>query len=143
MKVSVYTDGGSRGNPGPSGFGVVIMEAGLDGKPSRTIAKLSKYIGVGTNNEAEYYALIEAIYWLRDNREIHQITNVIFYADSQLMVRQLQGKYKVKAENIRPLFTTATAILQDLKVEYKFSDIPREQNSIADQLANEAMDRKN
>lgn len=142
MKVSVYTDGGSRGNPGPSGFGVVIQEEDLDSEPSRIIAKLSKYIGVGTNNEAEYYALIEALYWLRDNLEIHHITDVTFYADSQLMVRQLQGKYKVKAENIRPLFTTATAVLQDLKINYQFSDIPREQNSLADQLANEAMDRK-
>lgn len=137
MKVSVFTDGGSRGNPGPSGFGVVIH-----GEQGEIIAKLSKYIGVGTNNEAEYYALIEALYWLRDNKTIHSISEATFYADSQLMVRQLQGKYKVKAPNIRPLFTTATALLQDLKIDYKFSDIPREQNSLADELANIAMDRK-
>jgi ribonuclease HI len=137
MKVSVFTDGGSRGNPGPSGFGVVInVEQG------ETIAKISKYIGMGTNNEAEYYALIEALYWLRDNKTIHNITDATFYADSQLMVRQLQGKYKVRAPNIHPLFTTATALLQDLKINYKFSDIPREQNSQADELANIAMDRK-
>jgi ribonuclease HI len=137
MKVSVFTDGGSRGNPGHSGFGVVIYD---DSK--QIIAKLSKYIGIRTNNEAEYSALVEALFWLRDNSSLHSITAVTFYADSQLMIRQLQGRYKVKAENIKPLFNQAKSLLDSLNLTYQFSDIPREQNSLADELANQAMDRK-
>ncbi|MFA5894147.1 MAG: ribonuclease HI family protein [Candidatus Shapirobacteria bacterium] len=137
MKVSVFTDGGSRGNPGHSGFGVVIYD---DSK--QIIAKLSKYIGIHTNNEAEYSALVEALFWLRDNSALHSITAVTFYADSQLMIRQLQGRYKVKAENIKPLFNQAKSLLDSLNLTYQFSDIPREQNSLADELANQAMDRK-
>lgn len=137
MKVFVYTDGGSRGNPGHSGFGVVIYD---DNR--QLIAQISKYIGIATNNEAEYSALVEALMWLRDNSSLHQITEVTFYSDSQLMVRQLQGRYKVKAPNILPLFNQAKTLLNSLNFNYQFSDIPREQNSLADQLANQAMDRK-
>lgn len=137
MKVLVYTDGGSRGNPGHSGFGVVIYD-----EKKQVIAKLSKYIGIKTNNEAEYSALIDSLAWLRDNAVLHSITAIIFYSDSQLMVRQLQGKYKVKADNIKPLFIQAKSLLDSLNLTYQFNDIPREQNSLADELANEAMDRK-
>ncbi|MBI2464598.1 ribonuclease HI family protein [Candidatus Shapirobacteria bacterium] len=137
MKVSVYTDGGSRGNPGHSGFGVVIYD-----EKKQIVAKLSKYIGIRTNNEAEYSALIDSLLWLRDNSTLHSISAATFYSDSQLMVRQLQGKYKVKAQNIKPLFNQAKSLLDSLKLTYQFSDIPREQNSLADSLANQAMDRK-
>jgi len=137
MKVSVYTDGGSRGNPGHSGFGVVIYD-----ENKQIIAKLSKYIGMKTNNEAEYSALVDALFWLRDNFSLHSISDVIFYSDSQLMVRQLQGRYKVKADNIKPLFNQAKSLLDSLSLTYCFHDIPREQNSLADELANQAMDRK-
>jgi len=137
MKVSVYTDGGSRGNPGHSGFGVAIYD-----ENKQIVAKLSKYIGIKTNNEAEYSALIDSLTWLRDNASLHSITNVSFFSDSQLMVRQLQGKYKVKAENIKPLFNQAKSLLDSLNLTYQFNDIPREQNSLADELANQAMDRK-
>lgn len=137
MKVSVFTDGGSRGNPGHSGFGVVIYD-----EKKQVVAKLSKYIGIKTNNEAEYSALVDALSWLRDNSTLHSISSVTFYSDSQLMVRQLQGKYKVKAENIKPLFNQAKSLLDSLNLTYQFNDIPREQNSLADELANQAMDRK-
>lgn len=137
MKVSVFTDGGSRGNPGHSGFGVAIYD-----ENKQIIAKLSKYIGIHTNNEAEYSALVDALFWLRDNSALHSITAVTFYADSQLMIRQLQGRYRVKAENIKPLFNQAKSLLDSLNLTYRFHDIPREQNSLADELANQAMDRK-
>ena len=137
MKVSVFTDGGSRGNPGPSGFGVVIYD-----ENKKVFAQISKFIGTATNNEAEYSALVEALSWLRDNATLHSITAVTFYSDSQLLVRQMQGKYKVKAPNIRPLFEQAKTLLDSLNLAYQFNDIPREQNSLADELANQAMDRK-
>lgn len=137
MKVSIYTDGGSRGNPGHSGFGVVILD-----ESGHTLGKISKYIGIATNNEAEYSALIAALSWVRDNLSVHQITSLNFYADSQLMVRQIQGVYKVKAANIRPLYLQATNLLTTLNLPYQFTDVRREFNSEADALANAAMDRK-
>ena len=137
MKLSVYTDGGSRGNPGPSGFGIVVYD---DNK--NIITKISKYIGIRTNNEAEYSALISALSWLLDNKDVYQITDVIFYADSQLLIRQMQGKYKVKAVNIKPLYLEATKLLQNLNISFKFHDVRRELNAEADALANLAMDRK-
>lgn len=140
MKISVYTDGGSRGNPGPSGFGIVIYEDAQGGEPRRVIAQLSKFIGIKTNNEAEYLALIDALIWIRDNQAGFDITDADFYSDSQLLVRQMQGHYKVKAPTIVPLHSAAKSLLQSLKLNYKFNEILREYNSEADSLANQAMD---
>ena len=137
MKVSIYTDGGSRGNPGPSGFGVVIYD-----ESKNVVDTISKFVGVKTNNEAEYLALNEALSWLKANQEKHQILSVDFYSDSQLLVRQMQGKYKVKAPTIVPLYRLATSILFETKLNYQFHEILRELNSVADELANQAMDRK-
>ena len=137
MKVSIYTDGGSRGNPGPSGFGVVVYD-----ENKKVIEEISKFIGTKTNNEAEYSALNEAIDWLKTNQEKLQISAVDFYSDSQLMVRQMQGKYKVKAPTITPLYRLATSTLFETKLPYHFHEILRELNSAADELANRAMDRK-
>jgi len=137
MRVSIYTDGGSRGNPGPSGFGVVIYD-----ESKNIIAKISHFIGVKTNNEAEYSALNEALVWLKDNHQKLNIDSVSFYSDSQLLVRQMQGKYKVKAPTIIPLYRLATSLLFELKLDYKFHEILRELNSVADELANQAMDRR-
>lgn len=137
MEISVYTDGGSRGNPGPSGFGVVIYD---NQQPRQTIAQLSKFVGIKTNNEAEYLALVEAITWIRDNQANFNITEVNFYSDSQLLVRQMQGKYKVKAPTITPLYSLAKSLLDNSGYSYKFHEILREYNSLADSLANNAMD---
>lgn len=137
MKISVYTDGGSRGNPGPSGFGVVIYD-----DKKNILDQISKFIGIKTNNEAEYLALIESLYWLDSHQDSLDISHVDFYSDSQLLVRQLQGVYKVKAVNIRPLHQTATKLLSQLKLTYTFHDILRDSNELADSLANKAMDQK-
>lgn len=137
MQFSVFTDGGSRGNPGPSGFGVVVVDSNKN-----IIAKLKKYLGTKTNNEAEYLALVEALRWLNENISNYPIDSVTFYADSQLMVRQMQGIYKVKSGNIAPLFSEAQKLLSALHLSYQFIDIPREKNSLADSLANEAMDKR-
>lgn len=137
MRILVYTDGGSRGNPGPSGFGVVIYD-----ETKHILAKLSKFLGTKTNNEAEYLALLEALSWLQANASKLAVDSVIFYSDSQLLVRQMQGHYKVKAANIKPLVTQARDILSSLSISYQFTDIPREKNALADELANQAMDRR-
>lgn len=137
MQVSIYTDGGSRGNPGPSGFGVVIYD-----QNNQIVDQISKFVGTKTNNEAEYLALNEAISWLKTNQEPLSITSVDFYSDSQLLVRQMQGRYKVKAPTILPLYRLATSLLFETKLKYQFHEILRDLNSAADALANEAMDRK-
>ncbi|MFZ2152621.1 MAG: ribonuclease HI family protein [Microgenomates group bacterium] len=137
MQVSIYTDGGSRGNPGPSGFGVVIYD-----EHKKIIEKISQFVGVKTNNEAEYLALNEAISWVKHNYQKLDITQIEFYSDSQLLVRQMQGKYKVKAPTIVPLYRLAASTLFELKLNYSFHEILRELNSVADSLANQAMDNK-
>jgi len=137
MILSIYTDGGSRGNPGPSGFGVAVYD-----DKKNVVAQISKFVGIKTNNEAEYLALNEAISWVKDNLDRLVIDSVDFYSDSQLLVRQMQGKYKVKAPTITPLYRFATSLLSTMNLSYKFHEIPRELNSLADSLANRAMDQR-
>jgi len=126
----LYVDGGSRGNPGPSGAGAVIK--GLDGA---VVKRLKKKLGIGTNNRAEYMALImgvEAAIGLGAKR-------VNIFADSELMVRQISGRYRVKSPLLLPLYSTASGLLSSLK-GFTITHIPRALNSEADSLANEAMD---
>lgn len=135
MQIFVYTDGGSRGNPGISGFGIVIYnEAG------QIIHQYSKFIGVKTNNEAEYLGLIEALTWVRDHQA--EFTGANFHSDSQLLIRQINGQYKVKAPNIKPLYQLSLSLIADIHISCRFKEIPREKNSLADELANRAMDKK-
>jgi len=137
MILSIYTDGGSRGNPGPSGFGVVVYD-----ESKKIISQISKFVGVKTNNEAEYLALVDALSWVKSNLSNYDITSLNFYSDSQLLVRQMQGKYKVKAPTITPLYHQAVSLLREINLNYKFHEIPRELNSAADSLANQAMDQR-
>lgn len=137
MQINVYTDGGARGNPGPAGFGLVIYS-----DHNQIIHKDSKYLGIKTNNEAEYSALIAALTWVLQNKEKANITTVHFYSDSQLLVRQIQGKYRVKAPNLKGYFYAVTQLLQQINLPFKPQDIRRESNLIADQLANQAMDNR-
>jgi ribonuclease HI len=135
MELNVYTDGGSRGNPGLSGYGVVIYD-----ENNKTICQESKFLGIKTNNEAEYLAIIAALEWIKKNQNFLTITKINFFADSQLMIRQLQGIYKVKAPTLLPLFTKAQQLLIQINLPHKFQDIRRESNELADKLANQAMD---
>ena len=135
MIINVYTDGGSRGNPGPSGYGLVIYDDN-----QKILFKESKYLGVKTNNEAEYAGLIGALNWINDNKDPFSISQVNFFADSQLMIRQLQGVYKVKAPTLLPLFSQAQQLLIQINTPYTFQDVRREFNKLADKLANKAMD---
>lgn len=136
MNVNVYTDGGSRGNPGPSGFGLVIYD-----DQNNIIYQESTFLGIKTNNEAEYSGIISAIKWVEQNFSKLNIDQVTFFADSQLLIRQLQGVYKVKSPNLVPLFQQAKKTLNQMNLNYQFNDIRREYNQLADELANQAMDR--
>lgn len=137
MEVNIYTDGGSRGNPGISGYGLVVYD-----DQKKILYQESKFLGVKTNNEAEYSALLGALNWLKNNQKSHQIDKVTFFADSQLLVRQLQGLYKVKAPNLKDYFIQCQQLLTQLNLDYSFKDIQRHFNTVADELANQAMDRR-
>ena len=137
MQISIYTDGGSRGNPGHSGYGLVIYDDN-----NKIIFQESKYLGTKTNNEAEYSGLIGALNWVNDNQNSLKISQVNFYADSQLMIRQMQGLYKVKAPNLIPIFQQAKKLINLISSPIVFKDVRRDFNQLADQLANEAMDKK-
>jgi ribonuclease HI len=123
-------DGAARGNPGPASYGVVIR----DGQ-GELVAKLKKYIGRMTNNVAEYYGLIAAL----DYAESHGIRALRVESDSELMVKQMQGQYKVKSEDLRPLFERAKKMSQGFE-SFRIDHVYREQNREADALANEALD---
>lgn len=129
MKLTINIDGGSRGNPGPAAYGCYIQGAG-----SQPL-KLKGKLGIATNNVAEYHGLIRA---LEKAVELHA-DEVQILADSELMVRQMTGVYKVKNEQIKELHTIASDLADQLgKVHYKH--VYREQNSMADALCNEALD---
>ncbi len=132
MKLRVFTDGGARGNPGIAGYGVHIED-----ENRKLIFEEGKFLGIKTNNEAEYMGLIGALTWVEENAANQEIE---INSDSQLLVRQMKGIYKVKAEHLKKLWTVATSLCQGKKIEFK--EIRREYNSKADALANLAMDRK-
>ena len=132
MKLNVFTDGGARGNPGVAGYGVYIED-----ENGKVLFEEGKFLGVKTNNEAEYLGVIGALTWIDDNKIEGEIE---INSDSQLLVRQMKGIYKVKAQNLKNLWLIAQDLCQGKKIEFK--EIRREYNSKADALANLAMDRK-
>jgi ribonuclease HI len=123
-------DGGSRGNPGPASYGVVVRDP-----RGEIVAKLKKYIGRMTNNVAEYYGLIAAL----DYAQSQGIRQLRIEADSELMVKQMRGLYKVKSPELRPLYERARKMAQALE-SFRIDHVYREQNSEADALANQAID---
>ncbi|MEW1550693.1 bifunctional RNase H/acid phosphatase [Streptomyces tsukubensis] len=127
----VEADGGSRGNPGPAGYGAVV----LDPVTGETLAEAAEYIGVATNNVAEYKGLIAG---LRAARDIAPDASVRVRMDSKLVVEQMSGRWKIKHPDMKPLAAEAARIFPRSAVTYEW--IPREQNKHADRLANEAMD---
>lgn len=123
-------DGGSRGNPGPAAYGVVMR----DGR-GEIVASLKKYIGQNTNNVAEYFALIAAL----DYAQTHGIRALRVESDSELLVKQMRGQYKVKSEELKPLFERAKKMSQTLEM-FRIEHVYREQNREADALVNQALD---
>ena len=130
MKARLFTDGGSRGNPGPAAYGYVL-EAG-DGT---VLAAHGERIGVATNNIAEYRALVEG---LRKAADL-QVDEVEVVSDSELLVNQMQGNYKVKNEALRELWLDANELADRLR-KVTFTAVRREHNELADRLVNEALD---
>lgn len=128
--IVAYIDGGARGNPGPAGYGVRIEQP--DGS---LIEELHAPLGIATNNVAEYNGLLAALQWAVDHghRRLH------VRSDSELLVRQMRGEYKVKHPGLRPLYARARLLTMELD-EVKFEHVRRESNKDADRLSNLAMD---
>ncbi|MFD9337557.1 bifunctional RNase H/acid phosphatase [Streptomyces sp. NPDC060028] len=131
VRFVVEADGGSRGNPGPAGYGSVV----LDPVTGETLAERAEYIGVATNNVAEYKGLIAG---LKAARELAPDAVILVRMDSKLVVEQMSGRWKIKHPDMKPLAAEAASILPRSQVTYEW--IPREKNKHADRLANEAMD---
>jgi ribonuclease HI len=127
---TAHIDGAARGNPGPASYGVAFLRP--DGQP---LEQLRKYIGRMTNNVAEYYALIAAL----DYAAAHGFKKLRIRSDSELLVRQMKGIYKVKSGDLKPLHERAKKLAATLEY-FDVQHVPREQNAVADALANEALD---
>lgn len=123
-------DGGSRGNPGPAAYGVVIR----NGK-GEVVTRLKKYIGQNTNNVAEYFGLIAAL----DYAQTHGVRALRVESDSELLVKQMRGQYKVKSEELRPLYERAKKMSQAFE-SFRIDHVYREQNREADALVNQMLD---
>jgi probable phosphoglycerate mutase len=129
--ITAHCDGGARGNPGPAGYGALLQdEAGL------VLAELSEFLGIRTNNYAEYSGLLGCLQWALD----HGQRRLRVVSDSELMVKQIQGKYKVNSPDLRPLWEEARRRIAQLD-RFEITHALRHKNKAADQLANQAMDR--
>lgn len=128
--ITAYIDGGARGNPGPAGYGVRIENA--DGE---VIAELHGGIGLATNNVAEYTGLLAALKWAVDRGE----RDILVRADSELLVKQMRGEYKVRNAGLQPLYVRARLLVMELG-RVRFEHVRRELNKEADRLSNVGMD---
>ena len=128
----IYTDGGARGNPGPAAIGVVVHT------PEGQILKFSKFIGIATNNIAEYKAVLLALNWIVAN-QANMNKPLALFLDSQLVARQLNGKYKVKNQELAAVFTKIKIMEKNLKHKIYYHEIPRTLNKIADHLVNTSL----
>lgn len=130
MTLLSYIDGSCQGNPGASGYGVVVKD-----ENGNTLEMLGNYIGKATNNIAEYQALIACL----QLTEKYAMDTLIIYSDSQLVVNQIKGLYKVKKEHLKELFDTVQNMISSVSYTVKIFHIPREQNKEADSLAKRAI----
>jgi probable phosphoglycerate mutase len=132
QKAVVYIDGGSRGNPGDAAFGVWACD-----EDNRPVAAFGRFLGKMTNNEAEYSGLLAALQWAaqEDVQELH------VWSDSELMVKQMKGQYRVKSANLKPLFEDAKRRTRSF-ARFAIEHVRREGNTEADRLANLAMDAR-
>ncbi len=131
--IEVYIDGGSRGNPGNAAIGFVVYRDGSE------IYRLGKKIGVTTNNRAEYTALIEALKYLLRTADNNEKITII--SDSELIVNQINGKYKVKSRSIAPLYKEAIGLLKNFK-NIELIHVKRENNRVSDWILNRILDNK-
>lgn len=147
MKFIIHSDGGARGNPGPSAIGVLIEEVtNVNPETKKIVSQFGKRIGESTNNIAEYAAVISALNFLKDYLSHHSLDRpsekltVDFFLDSLLVVNQLNGQFKIKQSHLRELFLQVQQLIVDIAGSVTFTYVPRSQNSRADSWVNQALD---
>lgn len=134
-ELIIYCDGGARGNPGPSAAAFLVHKKG------KVIFSDARYLGISTNNFAEYNAVLLAISWLKDNFKFKK-DSVKIYLDSELVANQLNGKYRVKNSKLEKIFSKIIEIKKRLDVSIDYIAIPRTKNKLADHLVNKLLDSK-
>jgi ribonuclease HI len=132
LKLIIHTDGAARGNPGPAGIGVIIQN-----DKGEVLHEISGFLGQATNNVAEYTALITAL----EKAVSLNAQEVQLFTDSELVVKQIKGEYRVKNEGLKPLYQKAKGLIQQLG-SFTITHIPREKNKEADRLANRGIDEE-
>lgn len=134
--LNIFTDGGARGNPGPSAIGVYVSD-----ENNRKIAGFGRTIGIATNNVAEYKAVVEALDWIIENKKnISSDAKINFLLDSRLVCSQIIGIFKVKNADLRELLFSVRDREAQINLPIYYKNIPREQNSKADEFVNSALD---
>lgn len=136
MQLSVFCDGGARGNPGPAAIGFVVK-----GDSGKILKKCGKFIGRSTNNVAEYQAVIESLKWIKTGIQ-HPVSNLQFFLDSRLVVNQLNGLFKIKNNKLRQLVVKVRQLEQEVGGNVSYHLIERSKNQEADQLVNETLDNQ-
>lgn len=132
-KLTIFGDGGSRGNPGPAAYGFAVFD-----DSGQLVYSEGKRLGVATNNVAEYSSVINALRYVLSHHS--EVAIVHFKLDSLLIASQMAGKFKIKHPSMKELFITAKRLEEQLSAQIIYSQIPREQNKVADRLVNQALD---
>lgn len=136
MKLKIFTDGGSRGNPGPAAAAFVAYDDAGNLREKR-----GKYLGIVTNNEAEYQAVIEALSYLSNLGDLSNLDKIDFFLDSNLVVNQLNGLFKIKEPRLRDLLVKIRALEGETGLPVTYSYVPREKNAEADLQVNQTLDQ--
>jgi|OpeIllAssembly_1097287.scaffolds.fasta_scaffold403803_2 ribonuclease HI len=132
--LEIFTDGGSRGNPGPGASAFIVF------KDKNEVFRQAFFFNKTTNNIAEYFAVLMAVLWLSKNIDIVGINAVVFKIDSELIVNQLKGIYKIKNEKLKNIYNKINNLTNSTGINISYTHIPRNLNKIADSLVNEKMD---
>ena len=136
--LTIFTDGGARGNPGPAALGVVVKNS-----QGEKITEFGQLIGRATNNVAEYQAVVAALLWLKENQQIlTDVTGIEFFLDSTLVVNQLNGKYKIKDLKLKNLIIKIKELEKNFSQKFFYHFIPRSKNHQADFLVNQTLDKQ-
>jgi len=136
MIVTIFTDGGAKGNPGPAAIGVVMYD-----EAQKDILRFRKDIGNATNNVAEYTAVLTALKIVKDKREskVWEVDSIKLYSDSKLLVEQLSGNYKVKNEALKELCMQVHMLEREMGISVVYTHVGRDKNTVADALVNNAI----
>lgn len=135
MKLILHTDGGSRGNPGPAAFGFIVLAD--DGE---VLLEGGEYLGVGTNNEAEYQGLVAGLSAVLQFAHLDRVESLDIKLDSQLVVEQALGHWKIKEQRLLPFVQRARQLLQQIPCNYRLFYVPRAENALADAKVNSILD---